>query len=78
MHRPRWTDFAFTGFMVLMTFSGSTTNIDFTLASDSGGVPGTSLETIEITISNGTAIYTGNSVLQPTWDWISRLGEDGA
>ena len=65
---PAGPDFVFTGFVVPMTFSGSTASVDFTLASDSSGAPGSSLETIEITLSNGTATYTGDSVLNPTLD----------
>jgi hypothetical protein len=63
---PSGSDFLFTGFIVPLTFSGTTTTVDFTLASDSGGKPGSALETIGINLSDGTAVYTGNSILDPT------------
>jgi hypothetical protein len=63
---PAGSDYLFTGFIVPMTFSGTTTTVDFTLASDAGGAPGSALETIDVTLSNGTAVYTGDSILDPT------------
>jgi hypothetical protein len=63
---PTGSDFLFTGFIVPFTFSGTTTTVDFTLASDAGGLPGTALETIGVTLSDGTSLYTGNSSLNPT------------
>jgi hypothetical protein len=62
---PTGSDYLFTGFVVPLTFSGTATTVDFTLASDSGGVPGSPLETIGIDLSNGTSVYTGNSSLNP-------------
>ncbi len=63
---PSESDFLFTQLIVPLTFSGTTTNVDFTLASDAGGAPGSALETIAFNLSNGTAVYTGNSILHPT------------
>lgn len=63
---PSGTDFLFTGFVVPMTFAGTTTTVDFTLATDAGGAPGTALETVGIVLSNGTAVYAGTSSLEPT------------
>src|SRR5580698_8555483 len=42
---PSGSDFLFTGFVVPFTFSGTATIVDFTLASDAGGIPGSALET---------------------------------
>jgi len=69
---PAGPNFAFTGFIVPFTFSGSSTDVDFTLASDAGGSPGAALETIVISLSNGTQLYTGASVLQPLC-WQAQL-----
>jgi hypothetical protein len=63
---PTGTDFLFTGFVVPMTFAGTTTTVDFTLASDASGAPGSPLETIGIVLSNGTEVYAGTSSLEPT------------
>jgi hypothetical protein len=63
---PAGPNYAFTGFIVPLTFSGSATGVDFTLASDAGGSPGSPLETIAISLSDGSALYMGTSVLQPT------------
>jgi hypothetical protein len=62
---PNGSNFLFTGFDVPLTFAGTTTTVDFTLASDAGGAPGVALETIGIALSNGTAIYSGSSSLHP-------------
>jgi len=63
---PTGPNFVFTGFVVPMTFSGSAAEVDFTLASDASGSPGSPIETIDISLSNGSELYTGDSVLQPT------------
>jgi hypothetical protein len=63
---PSGSDFQFTGFIVPLTFSGTATTVDFTLASDADGTPGSALETIAVDLSNGTALYTGSSTLDPT------------
>jgi hypothetical protein len=62
---PSGSDFLFTGFAVPFTFSGTAATVDFTLASDASGAPGTPLETIGINLSDGTSVYTGNSSLNP-------------
>jgi hypothetical protein len=63
---PSGSDFVFTGFVVPLTLSGTTATVEFTLASNVDGEPGAALETIPITVSDGTAVYTGSSILGPT------------
>ena len=63
---PSGPNFTFIDFVVPFTFSGSTVQIDFTLASDAADSPGVPIETFAIALSAGSAIYSANSVFQPT------------
>jgi hypothetical protein len=65
---PAGPDYQFTGISVPLRLDNPTpSNIDFTVASDMGGVPGAALATVTFSVSSSTdMIFAGASASQPT------------
>ena len=63
---PAGSTYELTGIRVPLDFSNGITDVDFTIAADASGKPGSPLETLTIHgLTTDTSLYVANSVLQP-------------